>query len=164
MFFSLSTFTSIHVAISVIGLVSGLIITIGLLKSKSLEGWTALFLISTVLTSATGFGFPFDKLLPSHVVGIISLTMLAIAIFARYGQHLSGAWRWIYIVTALIAFWFNVFVLVAQGFLKVPSLHALAPTGSEPPFAIAQSVVLLIFVVICVAALRKFHPATMGRA
>ena len=110
-------------------------------------------------TSATGFGFPFDKLLPSHIVGIISLVVLAIAIFARYGQHLSGAWRWIYVVTATIAFYFNVFVLVAQAFLKVPALHAIAPTGSEPPFAIAQACVLIIFIGITIAAIRKFHPA-----
>jgi hypothetical protein len=152
------------VALSVIGLVTGLIVVIGLLTGKRLNGCTALFFVSTVATSATGFGFPFEKLLPSHYVGIISLVVLAVAIIARYVLHLTEAWRWIYVVTAMLAFYFNVFVLVAQAFLKVPSLHALAPTGSEPPFAIAQTCVLVIFIVIAVDAVKEFHPATMSQA
>ena len=148
---SLETYTLIHVVISLIGIASGLIVLFGLLAGKRLNGWTALFLISTVLTSVTGFGFPFHKLLPSHVIGTISLVVLLVAILARYTFHLAGAWRWIYVVTACLALYFNVFVLVFQGFLKVPALKALAPTQSEPPFLVAQLLVLTIL------AVKKFH-------
>jgi hypothetical protein len=129
----------------------------GLLASKPLGGWTALFLVSTVLTSVTGFGFPFDHLLPSHVVGILSLVVLALAIVARYARHLAGAWRWIYVVSAVVALYFNVFVFVVQAFQKVPALSALAPTQSEPPFLIAQLVVLALFAALGTVAVRRFQ-------
>jgi hypothetical protein len=155
---SLSTFTLLHVVISLIAIVSGLIVMVGLLGSRRLGNWTALFLLTTIATSVTGFFFPVTQLLPSHIVGIISLVMLAIAVVARYVGHLAGSWRWIYVVTAMIALYLNVFVLVIQSFLKVGPLHALAPSvpPSEPPFAVAQGVLLALFVIATVAAVRKF--------
>lgn len=155
---SLSTFTAVHVIVSLIGIVSGLIVLVGMLSAKRLNGMTALFLLTTVLTSVTGFGFPFTHLLPSHKVGIISLVVLAIAILARYSFHVAGQWRWVYVVTAMIALYLNVFVLVVQSFEKVPALKGLAPTQSEPPFLVAQLVVLALFIVLTILAVRKFHP------
>src|ERR1700674_4811479 len=141
---STSTYTLVHVLISLVGIGSGLVVVFGLLAGKRLDGWTALFLVTTVATSVTGFGFPFDHLLPSHKVGIISLIVLAVAIPARYAFHLAGAWRWIYVVAAVIALYLNVFVLIVRSFEKVPSLKAMAPTQSEPPFLIAQLVVMAL--------------------
>jgi len=152
-----ATYTSLHVLISLIGIGSGLVVMWGFLTAKRLGGITAIFLTTTVLTSVTGFGFPFTHLLPSHIVGILSLVLLAIAIPALYVCHLAGSWRWIYVVTASIALYLNVFVLIAQAFMKVASLHALAPTGKEPPFLIAQLLVMLIFVVLTILAVKKFH-------
>src|SRR6266404_6848672 len=137
-----STFTLLHVIISLIGIGSGFVVVYGLLTGKRLDGWTALFLASTVATNVTGFAFPFEHLLPSHKVGMISLVVLAIAILARYAFHIAGAWRRIYVISAVIALYLNVFVLVVQSFLKVPALKALAPTQKEPPFLVAQLVVL----------------------
>jgi hypothetical protein len=154
---STATYTLLHVLISLVGIGSGLVVMFGLLTGKRLDGWTALFLITTVLTSVTGFGFPTDHLLPSQVIGIISLVMLAVAISARYVFHLAGAWRSAYVVTAAIALYLNVFVLVVQTFMKVPAVHALAPTQKEPPFLIAQIIVMLIFIVLTVVAVKKFH-------
>ena len=157
MIFSLATYTLVHVVLSLVGIVSGFVVAAGLLGSKRLDGWTALFLATTAATSLTGFGFPFDHLLPSHVVGGISLVVLAAAILARYARHLEGAWRWIYVVGAVLALYLNVFVLVVQAFMKVPALNAMAPTQSEPPFLAAQSVVLLLFLVLGTAAVKKFR-------
>ena len=158
---SLSAFTTLHVIISLIGIVSGFVVLFELLGSNRRPGLTALFLLTTILTSATGFLFPFEKLLPSHVIGILSLVLLAIACVALYGMKLSGAWRWIYVVTAMAALYLNVFVLVIQSFLKIAPLHALAPSvpPSEPPFAIVQGIVLVLFVVAIIRAARRFHPA-----
>jgi hypothetical protein len=157
---SLSTFTTVHVIISLIGIVSGFIVMFGLLGSSRKPGLTAIFLLFTILTSATGFLFPFEKLLPSHIVGIISLVLLAIACIALYGMKLSAAWRWIYVLTAMISLYLNVFVLVIQSFLKVPALHALARSvpPSEPPFAVVQGVVLVFFAIVIIGALRRFRP------
>jgi hypothetical protein len=154
---STGTYTLLHVLISLIGIGSGLVVMFGFLTGKRLDGWTALFLITTVLTSVTGFGFPVDHLLPSHVVAILSLVVLAVAILARYALHLSGAWRSTYVVTAAIALYLNVFVLVVQTFMKVPAVHALAPTQKEPPFLIAQVIVMLIFIGLTILAVKKFH-------
>jgi len=154
---STATYTFLHVLISLVGIGSGLVVMLGFLTGKRLDGWTALFLITTVATSVTGFGFPFDHLLPSHKLGIISLVVLAIAIPARYVFHLAGAWRWIYVVTAAMALYLNVFVAVAQSFMKVPALHVLAPTQKEPPFLVAQLVVLLAFVGLTILAAKRFH-------
>jgi hypothetical protein len=158
---SLATFTLVHVIISLIGVAAGIFVLIGLLGSKMMPGWTAVFLLFTILTSATGFLFPFEKLLPSHMIGILSLVLLAIACFALYGQRLSGPWRWVYVLTAMISLYLNVFVLVIQSFLKIGPLHALAPSvpPSEPPFAVVQGVVLIFFVVVIIGAIRRFRPA-----
>ncbi len=158
---SLSAFTALHVVISLIAIVSGIIVMFGLLGSKPMPGLTAIFLLFTILTSATGFLFPFDKLLPSHMVGILSLVLLAIACIALYAMNLSGVWRRIYVVTAMASLYLNVFVLVIQSFLKVGPLHALAPSvpPSEPPFAIVQGVVLVVFVIVIIGAARRFRPA-----
>jgi hypothetical protein len=154
---SLATFTLVHVLISLVGIGTGFIVMFGLIAGKRLEGWTALFLVTTVLTSATGFLFPVEHILPSHIVGTLSLLVLAIAIAGRYAFHLSGAWRRTYVITAAVALYFNVFVLVVQGFLKVPALHALAPTQKEPPFLAAQIIVIAVFVVLTVLAAKKFR-------
>ncbi|MCK1425128.1 hypothetical protein IVB14_08385 [Bradyrhizobium sp. 180] len=160
---SLSAFTMIHVVISLIAIVAGLVVMFGLLGSKSMPGLTAIFLLFTILTSATGFLFPFEKLLPSHVIGIISLLLLAIACIALYGMKLAGAWRPVYIVTAMVSLYFNVFVLVIQSFLKVPALAALAPAvppapPSGPVFAVVQGIVLVFFVLLTIGAWRRFRP------
>ena len=155
-----STYTLIHVIISLAGIVSGLVVVYGLLTAKPLNGWTALFLVTTIATSVTGFGFPIHKFGPPHVVGVLSLIVLAIAVVARYWFRLAGAFRWIYVVTAIMALYFNVFVGVVQAFDKIASLKALAPTQKEPPFAIAQGAVLVIFIVLGVLATKRFRPAT----
>jgi hypothetical protein len=154
---STATYTSLHVLISLVGIGSGLVVMSGFLTGKRLDGLTAIFLSSTVLTSVTGFGFPFDHLLPSHKVGIISLIVLAVAIAARYMFHLAGAWRWIYVIGGATALYLNVFVLVVQAFLKVPALKALAPTQKEPPFLLAQLVVLVVYLAFTILAAKKFH-------
>jgi hypothetical protein len=154
---SLETFTLVHVLISFVGIGAGVLVVYGFLRAKRLDGATAIFLAFTVLTSATGFLYPFTHLLPSHILGVISLVVLAIAILARYVQHMAGAWRWIYVVTSVLALYLNVFVLVVQSFMKVPALHALAPTQKEPPFAVAQIAVMVVFIVFGVFAVKKFH-------
>ncbi|MDB5607887.1 MAG: hypothetical protein JWP25_4787 [Bradyrhizobium sp.] len=158
---SLATFTTVHVIISLIGIVSGIIVMFGLLGSNRMPGMTAIFLLFTILTSATGFLFPFTQLLPSHMIGILSLVLLAIACIALYGMKLSGAWRWIYVVTAMTSLYLNVFVLIIQSFLKIPVLHALAPSvpPAEPPFAAVQGLVLLFFIIVIIGAVRRFRPA-----
>src|SRR6202521_1570485 len=157
---SLSTFTTVHAIISLIAIVSGIIVMFGLLGSRLMPGLTAIFLLFTILTSATGFLFPFEKLLPSHMVGILSLVLLAIAVIALYAMKLSGPWRSVYVVTAMISLYLNIFVLIIQAFLKVPALHALAPSvpPSEPPFAIVQGIVLVFFVIVIIGAIRRFRP------
>lgn len=159
MFLGSPTYTLIHVAISLVALAAGFVVLFGMFGSKRLNGWTALFLLTTVATSATGFGFPFSKLLPSHIVGIISLAVLAVAILARYPFHLAGSWRWVYVVSAALALYFNAFVGVVQSFQKIAFLQPLAPTQSEPPFLVAQLVLMGIFVVLGFIAVKKFHPA-----
>ncbi|QHP67630.1 hypothetical protein EI171_09405 [Bradyrhizobium sp. LCT2] len=160
---SLPVFTMVHVIISLIAIVAGLVVMFGLLGSKPMPGLTAIFLLFTILTSATGFLFPFKELLPSHIIGIISLVLLAIACIALYGMKLAGVWRPVYIVTAMISLYFNVFVLVIQSFLKVPALAALAPAvppapPSGPVFAVVQGIVLVFFVVLTIGAWRRFKP------
>ena len=155
---SLSTFTLVHVVLSLVGIVAGLVVLFGMFSSKGLDGWTGIFLATTVLTSATGYFFPSDRILPSHIVGAISLIVLAIALLALYARHLAGHWRWIYVVAATVALYLNVFVGVVQAFQKLPFLTSLAPTQSEPPFLIAQCVVLAIFIVLGIVAVRSFHP------
>jgi hypothetical protein len=156
---SLDAFTDLHVILSLIGIASGVIVVFGMLAGKELPRWTALFLATTGLTSATGFLFPVERVLPSHVVGAISLAVLAIALFALYARRLAGAWRWIFVVSAVLSLYLNVFVGVVQAFLKQPFLKPLAPTQSEPPFILAQGVVLLAFAVLGILAVRAFRPA-----
>jgi hypothetical protein len=158
MIFGMTPFTLFHVLLSLIGIFSGFIAVFGMIAGKRLDAWTALFLVTTALTSITGFFFPFHKLTPGIILGIISLLVLAVAIPARYIKRLEGAWRKVYAVTASIALYLNVFVLIAQLFMKVPSLHALAPTGSEPPFLISQVVVMAVFIALTIAAAIKFRP------
>ncbi len=154
---SLATFTLVHVVISVIGIGSGLVVFYGMLVGKRLNGGTALFLSTTILTSLTGYLFPVQHVMPSHIVGAISLVVLAIAVVARYAVHMQGAWRAIYVITAILALYLNVFVFVIQSFLKVPSLHALAPTQKEPPFLVAQLTVMAIFLVLGYLAVKRFR-------
>lgn len=154
---STSAFTLLHVLISLAGIGSGLILMYGFLTGKRLDGWSAIFLTTTVLTSVTGFLFPFEHLLPSHKVGILSLVILAIAIPARYVFRLAGVWRPIYVIGSALALYFNVFVAVIQAFLKVPALKAIAPTQKEPPFLVAQLIVLVVFVGLTILAAKRFR-------
>lgn len=154
----MDTFTLVHVVLSLIGIGSGLVVLYGMLRNKRMNSGTALFLATTVLTSVTGFFFRVDKLMPSHIVGIISLAVLVVAIVARYMRSMAGGWRAAYVITAAIALYLNVFVLIVQLFRKVPALKALAPTQSEPPFAITQVAAMVIFIVLTIFAVKKFHP------
>jgi hypothetical protein len=153
------TLLEFHVVISLIEMVAGLIVLYGLINGRAFGAWTALFLATAILTSVTGFPlapFGFD---PPRAVGVLSLVLLVIAVSAYYVFRLAGAWRWIYLVTAIAALYLDVFVGVFQSFLKIPAVHALAPTQSEPPFFVAQAVVLVLFVLLGFFAVRKFHPA-----
>ena len=161
---SLHAFTQLHVAISLIGIGSGIVVLLGMLASLRLNAITLLFLATTLLTSLTGFLFPFKGITPGIVIGIISCIVLIPAFLSRYAFTLRGAWRWVYVVTSTVALWFNVFVLIVQLFEKVPALHALAPTQAEPPFKIAQLTALVIFAVLGFLAVRRFHPADSAAA
>jgi hypothetical protein len=153
----LQTFTFIHVAVSLLAIASGFVVVFGLIAGKRLNGWTAFFLATTIATSVTGFGFPIKGVTPGIVIGVISLVVLAAALYARYGRHLAAAWRLVYVITALIALYLNFFVLIVQSFLKVPALQSLAPTQSEPPFAIAQLIALTAFIVLGILAAKRFR-------
>ena len=155
---SVGAFTLLHVIITLVAIGSGLIVVGGMFASHRLPVTTALFLLTTVLTSVTGFLFPIHGLTPALRVGILACVILAVALFALYKEHLAGAWRWIYVITAVASLYLNVFVLVVQSFVKVSALTALAPTQSEPPFAITQAVVLAIFILIAHIAVIKFRP------
>ena len=154
----LRIYTIIHVLISLVGIFSGLIVMFGMLAGKRLDDWTRWFLIATVLTSVTGFFFPFHSFTPAIALGIMSLIVLAVAFFARYPHQLAGHWRWIFVVTAVIALYFNVFVGIVQAFEKIPALKAIAPTQTEQPFKLTQLVVLALFVVLGIAAAIRFRP------
>ncbi len=164
MIFGMTLLTFVHVLLSLIGIGSGFVVLFGLLTSRRLNGWTALFLVTTVLTSVTGFLFPFHRFLPSHGVGVISLIVLAVAIFARYTRQLAGAWRRSYVICAMTALYLNVFVLAVQLFEKVPALKAMAPTQSEPPFKIAQLALLALFIVLTVLSAVKFRDTAVRTA
>jgi len=156
---SLATYTTVHVAISLMGIASGFIVLFGLVNSRLLAPWNDLFLFTTVLTSVTGFFFPNTKVTPGIILGVLSLIALAIAIalFALYARHLHGGWQRAYAITAMIALYFNVFVLVAQLFEHVPALHALAPTATEAPFKVAQLLLLILFIGLITVAAKKFR-------
>jgi|SRR6476661_3551242 hypothetical protein len=160
---SVGAFTLLHVIITLVAIGSGLMAVGGMFASHKLPGTTALFLFTTALTSLTGFLFPIHGFTPALGVGIVACVILAVALFALYKERLVGAWRWIYVVTAIISLYLNVFVLVAQSFMKVSALNAFAPTQSEPPFAITQGIVLVIFIVICLIAIANFRPVTAVR-
>ncbi len=155
---SIETFTFLHVVISLVGIMTGFIVVAVMLQSGPIAGWNGFFLITTILTSVTGFFFPSAAFGAPHIVGVISLIVLAVALFAIYGRRLSGIWRPVYVVCAVIALYLNVFVGVVQSFDKFAYLHRLAPTGSEPAFAVTQAVVLLAFIVAAIAAARRYHP------
>jgi hypothetical protein len=153
----LTTFTVAHVLISLAGIVSGLVVAWGLLNGNHLDGWTAVFLWTTVATSVTGFFFPFHGFTPAFALGIVSLPILAVAVYARYGRRLTGHWRAAYVIATMVALYLNFFVLVVQAFRRVPPLKALAPTQSEPPFAATQFSVLALFVALTIVALMRFR-------
>jgi hypothetical protein len=159
MFFDLSLFTLLHVVISVVGIIAGLVVLGGLVAGARLDGWTALFLLTTTLTSISGFFFPASTITPAHVVGALSLLVLAGCLAARYWMKLARGWRTAYVVTAVVAIYLNTFVLVVQLFAKTPALAALAPTQQEPPFALTQAVVLGLFIWLGWAAVRGFRVA-----
>lgn len=161
---SIGAFTLLHVVITLVAIGSGLIVVGGMFASHRLPFTTALFLLTTALTSLTGFLFPIHGLTPALSVGILACVILAVALFALYKEHLVGAWRWIFAIAAVASLYLNVFVLVVQSFVKVSALNALAPTQSEPPFAIMQVVVLAIFILIALIAAVKFRPGTSVRA
>jgi hypothetical protein len=158
---STATFTQLHVIISLIGIASGFIVVLAMLGGSRAPAWAAIFLAATVATSATGFMFHFASFGPPEIVGAISLVVLGLAILALYPYQLAGAWRRIYVVTAVLALYLNVFVGVVQTFQKVAFFHALAPTQTEPPFAITQGIVLLVFIALGLAAVKKFRSATV---
>jgi hypothetical protein len=162
--FGMTTLTFVHVVLSLIGIFTGFVVLFGMFSAKRLDAWTSLFLVTTVLTSVTGFFFPFHRLLPSHVFGILSLIALGIAIYARYSRSLAGGWSRAYAITAAIALYLNLFILVAQAFQKVPALKALAPTQSEPPFLVTQLIVLAIFLGLSVFAVKGFRPDSLQTA
>jgi hypothetical protein len=161
---SIGAFTLLHVIITLVAIGSGLIVVGGMFASHRLPGTTALFLFTTGLTSVTGFLFPIRGFTPALGIGILACVILAVALFALYKEHLVGAWRWIYVITAIVSLYLNVFVLVAQSFMKVAALNALAPTQSEPPFAITQAAILVIFILIGLIAAANFRPVTAVRA
>jgi hypothetical protein len=160
---SVATYTVLHVAISLVGIGSGLVVMLGFFTLRRFEKVTVVFLIATALTSISGFVFPFHHLLPSHIVGILSLLALGVAIPAIYVFHLAGAWRWRYVVSSALALWFNCFVLIVQSFEKISFLRALAPTQKEPPFAITQLLLLLVFAALTILAVVRFHPERVHR-
>ena len=141
---SVPLFTNIHVAISLIGILAGFVLLCGMIAGRFRSGWNNLFLVFTILTSVTGFMFHSKAFGPPHVVGVISLVVLAVALFAQFGLGRQAMARTTYAIAAAIAQWLNVFVLVTQAFQKVHFFHSLAPTGSEPPFLAAQVGVLLL--------------------
>jgi hypothetical protein len=160
---STSAFTTVHVVLSLIGILAGIVVLFNLIGARWVGGWNALFLVTTIATSVTGFFFPFTQFLPSHAVGLISLAALAAALFALYGRRLAGLWRPAYIVIAVLALYLNVFVAVVQAFQKLPFLQAFAPTQSEPPFLAAQLIVLIAFIALGALAIKRFHPPRTGR-
>jgi hypothetical protein len=154
----LQIYTIIHTLISLVAIFTGFVVLFGLLGGKRFDGWTRRFLIAAVATTVTGFFFPFHGFTPAIGLGLISLPILAFTIYARYSRQLTGHWRWIYVVGAVLALYFNVFVAIVQSFEKIPALKAMAPTQSEPPFKLTQLLVLALFVVLALVAAIKFHP------
>jgi hypothetical protein len=158
---SLSAFTTLHVVISLLAIAAGFIVAAQMIGGRKSEAWTALFLATTILTSVTGFMIPAKTFTPAHAFGVISLVLLALAVAGWYRRRLAGAWRWIYVVSAIVSLYLNVFVAIVQAFQKLPPLNALAPTGTEAPFLIAELIALIAFIWIGIRATRRFHPASL---
>ncbi len=154
----LHIYTIIHTLISLVAIFTGIVVLFGMLAGNRLDCWTKWFLITAVLTTVTGFFFPFHGFTPAIGLGIISLPFLAVTIFARYSKHLAGAWRWIYVIGAVICLYFNLFVLVVQLFEKVPALHAMAPTQTESPFKLTQLAALVLSALLAIVAVIRFRP------
>ncbi len=154
---SMPAFTLLHVILSLIGIAAGFIVVFGMISAKRLPMWTTIFLVTTILTNVTGFLFPIKGVTPGLVLGVLSLIDLALAMFALYGGHLSGAWRGTWAITATVALYFNFFVLIAQSFQKVPALKSLAPTGTETPFKVAQLAALVLFIILGTLAYKNFR-------
>ena len=152
--FELPLFTLTHVVISVLGILAGLVVVGGFIAGAQLKGWTSLFLATTILTSVTGFFFPFTSISPAHIVGALSLVLLVVSLLGLYVQKLQGLWRVAFVITAVAALYLNVFVLVVQLFTKTPALAQLAPTQQESPFALTQLLILGLFIWLGRAALR----------
>jgi hypothetical protein len=159
---ALPAFTVLHVAISLAAIVAGFIVLFGMIANKRLNGWTAFFLATTVLTSLTGFGFPINGMTPGIAFGIISLVVLAAVIYARYSRRLAGAWRKVYVIGAVFAFYLNFVVLIVQSFQKLTPLHALAPKQTEPPFMAVQIVAMVAFIVLGTLAVKRFRTEPLG--
>jgi hypothetical protein len=155
----LQIYTIIHTLLSLVAIVTGFVVLVGLLGGDRLDGWTKWFLITAVATTVTAFFFPFHGITPAIKLGIISAFVLAITIYARYPRDLAGAWRWIYVIGAVVSLYFNVFVLIVQSFEKIPALHAMAPTQTEQPFKLTQLVALVLFVLLTIVSVIRFHPA-----
>ena len=160
----MNAYTLFHVVLSLVGISSGLVVLWGMLSSQRLPGWTHVFVWTTVATTLTGFGFPFAGFTPAIGTGIVSSIILAFTVFALYARKLAGSWRRTYVISAVAALYLNVFVLIVQLFLKVPSLHVLAPQGKEPPFAISQGLALILFIAAGVAAVKRFFPSGIPQA
>lgn len=161
MILGMTVYTFIHVLLSLIGIASGLIVLYGFLTANPLKDWTFVFVLTTVATVLTGFGFPVKGFTPAIGVGILSTLLLIAVILGRYVFHMAGPWRAVFVITSVIALYFNVFVFIAQAFQKIPALHALAPTGSEPPFAVVQGLTLIGFVIAGFFSAKRFHPLTV---
>jgi hypothetical protein len=159
---AIPAYTIIHVAISLAAIAAGFVVVFGMISNKALNGWTAFFLATTVATSVTGFGFPIKGMTPGLALGIISLVVLTPVLYARYGRRLTGGWRRVYVIGAVVAFYLNFFVLIVQSFQKVPPLHDLAPKGNEPPFLIAQVVALVAFIILGTLAVKRFRTQPAG--
>jgi len=154
----LQIYTIVHTLVSLVAIFTGFVVLFGLLAGNRLDVWTKWFLITAVATTATSFFFPFHGITPAIKLGIISAFVLAITSYARYPRDLAGAWRWIYVIGAVVSLYFNVFVLIVQSFEKIPALHAMAPTQTEQPFKLTQLVALALFVLLTIVSVIRFHP------
>ena len=160
MILGMTPLTFIHVLLSLIGIATGFLVIFQMIGGKRLGGLNTIFLATTILTSVTGYFFPITKVTPGIIIGAISLVVLAIALFALYSKKLAGGWRTVYVVTAVMAQFFNVLVLIAQSFRKIPALHAMASTGEESIVKITQLCALVLLIVLGIAAGKRFHPET----